>query len=131
MVSSPKPAPGRARAGGGCRRASTSATPTTTSSSSPCTTAARRSVALRQAQHVLGEVVEDHLLGDGRDLVEPDLAPEALDVELLGVAVAAVRLQRHVTRLEAGFGAEQLGDVGLRATRLAVVEEPRGLQAHR
>src|SRR6267143_6673459 len=43
------------------------------------------SVALRQAQDVLGEVVENHLLGDRRDLVEPNLAPEPLDVELLGV----------------------------------------------
>src|SRR5882724_5318160 len=42
------------------------------------------SVALRQAQDVLGEVVEDHLLRNGRDLVEAHLAPEPLHVELLG-----------------------------------------------
>src|SRR2546425_9145115 len=70
------------------------------------------SVALREAQHVLGEVVEHHLLRDGRDLVEAHLAPEPLDVELLGVAVAAVGLQRDVAGLEAGLGAQQLGDVG-------------------
>src|SRR6266403_1975581 len=58
------------------------------------------SVALRQAQDVLGEVVEDHLLRDGRALVEAHLAPEPLDVELLGVAEAAVGLQRDVARLE-------------------------------
>src|SRR2546423_1258470 len=76
------------------------------------------SVALRQAQNVLGEVVEDHLLRDGRDLVEAHLAPEPLDVELLGVAIAAVGLQRDVARLEPGLGAQQLGNIGLgRASR--------------
>src|SRR2546426_12021314 len=89
------------------------------------------SVALRQPQDVLREVVEDHLLRDGRDLVEAHLAPEPLDVELLGVTVASVGLQRDVARLEAGLGAQQLGYVGLRAAGLAVVEEPRGLQTHR
>src|SRR4029434_9024866 len=80
------------------------------------------SVALGQSQHVLAVVVQGHLLGDGRDLVEPYLAPQPLDVELLGVAVAAVGLERDVAGLEAGLGRHELGDVGLRATRLAVVE---------
>src|SRR5213594_3062656 len=67
------------------------------------------SVALGQAQHVLGQVVENHLLRDRRDLVETHLAPEPLDVEFLRVAVAAVGLQRDVARLEAGLGRHQLG----------------------
>src|SRR5713226_5359840 len=71
------------------------------------------SVALRQAQHVLGQVVEHHLLGDRRDLVEPDLAPEPLDVELARVAVAAERLERRVARLEPGLRREELGGVRL------------------
>src|SRR6058998_2367172 len=88
------------------------------------------SVALGQAQHVLGQVVENHLLRDRRDLVEPHLAPEPLDVEFLRVAVAAVGLQRDVARLEAGLGRHQLGRVRFGAARPAVVEEPRRLQAH-
>src|SRR5437773_583074 len=89
-----------------------------------------RSVALGQPQDVLGEIVEHHLLRDGRDLVEADLAPEPLDVELLGVAVAAVRLERRVARLEPRVRGEELRRVCLGAARPAVVEEPRGLQAH-
>jgi catechol 2,3-dioxygenase-like lactoylglutathione lyase family enzyme len=83
--------PGPRTCARGVSRASTSAIPTTIWSSSRCTTA-ERSVALRQAEHVLGEMVEHHLLGHRRDLVEPHLAPETLDVELLRVAVATVRL---------------------------------------
>jgi aromatic ring hydroxylase len=50
------------------------------------------SIALGEPEDVLREVVEHHLLGDRRDLVETHLAPEPLDVELLRVAVAAVGL---------------------------------------
>src|SRR5436190_11055720 len=89
----------------------------------------RDSVALGKAQHVLRQVIEDHLLRDGRDLVEPHLAPQPLDVELLGVAVAAVRLHRDIARLEPGFGRQELRGVGLRAARPAVIEQPRRLQA--
>src|SRR5919204_1278518 len=76
-----------------------------------CIMASPSSVALRQAQHVLADVVEGHLLRDRRDLVEPHLAPQPLDVELLGIAIAAVGLQRHVAGLEAGLGGQQLGGV--------------------
>src|SRR3989441_12825314 len=88
------------------------------------------SVALRQAQHVLGQVVEHHLLGDRRDLVEPDLAPEPLDVELARVAVAAERLERRVARLEPGLRREELGGVRFGPARPSVVVEPGGLPAH-
>src|SRR5262249_39202261 len=88
------------------------------------------SVALRQVQDVLADVVERHLLRDGRDLVEPLLAAGPREVELVGVAVAPVGLRRHVARLEARLGGHQLGGVGLRPARLAVIEEPGGLQAH-
>src|SRR5262245_19755048 len=80
-----------------------------------------RSVALGQPEHVLRDVIEDHLLRDRRDLVEAHLAPEPLDVEFLRVAVAAVGLQRDVARLEARLGRQELGGVRLRAARLAVV----------
>src|SRR3989441_68940 len=90
----------------------------------------RDSIALRKAEHVLREVVEHHLLRHRRDLVKPDLAPEPLDVELLGVAVAAVGLQRHVAGLEAGLGRHQLRRVRLGAARPSIVEEPGRLQTH-
>src|SRR5215468_4285245 len=94
------------------------------------TAAARRSVRARQPQHVLGQVVERHLLGHRGDLVQAHLAPQALDVELLRVAEASERLQRGVARVEAGLGGEQLRGVRLLAARPAAVEQPRGLEAH-
>ncbi len=79
---------------------------------------------------MLAEIVQGHLLGDGRNLVEPHLAPQALDVELLGVAIAAEGLEGRVARLEARLGGEELGRVGLPAARAPRVEEPRRLEAH-
>src|SRR6185295_1272771 len=61
------------------------------------------SVGARQAEDVLGQIVERHLLGDRRDLVEPDLAPEALHVEFPRVPEAAEGLQRGVAGVEAGL----------------------------
>src|SRR5438093_10680515 len=89
----------------------------------------RPSVALRQAEDVLGEIVEHHLLRNRRDLVEADLAPEPLDVELLGVAVAAVSLERGVARLEARVRRPQVRRVGLRAAGPAIVVQSPGTQA--
>src|SRR3989442_3907670 len=40
-------------------------------------------VAARQPEHVLADVVQHHLLREWRDLVETELAPQTLDVELL------------------------------------------------
>src|SRR5262245_6862789 len=91
---------------------------------------ASRSVALGQPEHVFRDVVEDHLLRHRRDLVEAHLAPEPLDVELLGIAVAAVGLEGDVARLEAGLGCEELGGVRLGAAGPSVVEEPRRLHTH-
>src|SRR5262245_48022377 len=82
------------------------------------------SVTAGQAQHVLAQVVEHHLLGHRGDLVEADLAPQTLDVELLGVAVPTVRLYGHVTGLEAGVGSQQLGGVGLGPAGSPVIEQP-------
>src|SRR5215831_13944841 len=83
-----------------------------------------------QPQHMLAEIVERHLLRDGRDLVESDLAPQALHVKLLGVAEAAEGLQRGVAGLKARLRGEQLGRVGLAAAGTPRVEEPRGLETH-
>ena len=73
----------------------------------------RSSVAPRQPEHVLAEVVQDHLLADRGDPGQPGLTEVAGDVVLLGVAHAAVRLQRAVGRVETGVGAQVLGRVGL------------------
>src|SRR5882724_2225339 len=91
---------------------------------------ASRSVALGQPEHVLRDMVEDHLLRHRRDFVEAHLAPEPLDVELLRVAVAAVGLQRDVARFEARLGPQELGRVRLGAAGPPAVEEPRRLEAH-
>ena len=63
-------------------------------------------------------------------LEQPRLAEVARDVVLLGVAHAAVGLQRAVGGLEAGVGAQVLGRVGLAGAGLAVVVEPGGLAQH-
>ena len=67
--------------------------------------AAGSSVAPRQAQHVLSQVVEHHLLADRGDAGQPGLAEIPGDVVLLGVAHAAVCLQCAVGRVERGVGA--------------------------
>src|SRR5687768_8676942 len=93
----------------------------------PAATEGRDSFALiraREAEFVLAEVVEDHLLGDGGDAHDADFAPVALDVEFAGVAEAAVGLEGAVGGFEAPFGGEVLGHVGLGAAGLAVVVEP-------
>src|SRR5919204_2470767 len=51
--------------------------------------AGRRLVTLGQLEDVFGDVVERHLLGDRRDLVQPDLPPEPLDVIFAGVSEPA------------------------------------------
>ena len=57
---------------------------------------------------MLGEVGEDKVSGDGRDLVEPCLAELALDIVLGGEAKAAVRLEADVGRFPRSVGGEQL-----------------------
>src|SRR5438445_144651 len=83
-----------------------------------------RLITLGQAEHVLREVVQHHLLGHRCDLVEPHLAEQSLDVKLLRVPVAAVRLHGHVAGLEARVGGQQLGRVRLGPAGTTVVEEP-------
>jgi hypothetical protein len=68
---------------------------------------------------MLGDIGQDHVRRDRRHLVEPRLAELALDVIFLGEAKAAVGLQAHVGGAPAGFGGQQLGDIGLLAARQA------------
>ena len=74
---------------------------------------------------MLGDVGEDQVRRDRRDLIEPRLAELALDVVVLGEAEAAVRLDRDVGRLPRRVGGEQLGHVRLGAARLAAIEQLR------
>src|SRR5580704_235344 len=77
-----------------------------------------------QAEHVLGEVVEHHLLRDRGDAHQPRFAPVALDVVLLRVAEPAVGLEGSVGGLETGLGGEELGQISLLPRGQAVVDAP-------
>ena len=86
------------------------------------------SVALRQSQNTLGDIAQHELLADRRNAGDHDLAQEALDVELLGVAVAAVGHHRALAGVPGGTSAHVLGGVGLGTAFLAVVVQPRRLE---
>src|SRR6185312_12254434 len=88
----------------------------------------KRSVALGQAQYALGDIAQDQLLADRRDARDHDLAQEALDVELLGVAVAAMGQDRPFAGVVGGTGAEILRRIGLGAAVLLVVVQPGALE---
>ena len=78
---------------------------------------------LGMPEHVLGDVGEDQVGRDRRDLVQPRLAELALDVVVLGEAEAAVRLHGDVRGLPRRVGGEQLRHVRLGAAGLAAVEQ--------
>src|SRR5262249_58205995 len=65
--------------------------------------AARRacapSIGPRQAQHVLGDIGKHHVGGNGRGLIEPALAPLALNPVFARIAEAAKGLQAGLRRL--------------------------------
>ena len=79
---------------------------------------------------MLGQVREDEIGGDWRHLVEPRFTKLALDVEVLGEAEAAMRLDRDIRRLEAGIGRQHLGHVGLGAAGLIRLEAAQRLGHH-
>src|SRR5215467_352405 len=82
----------------------------------------------RQAEDVLAQVVQDHLLRDRGDAVQAHLPPQALHVVLLRVAEAAQRLERGVARIEARLRGEVLGRIGLGPAGLAAVVPPCRLE---
>src|SRR5437016_469928 len=90
----------------------------------------RISVAAGKAEHVLGHVVEHHLLADRGDAHQARLAKVALDVKLLAVAVAAEDAQGGISGLEAGLRRKVLGGVGLAAAVEVMVEHPGSFLAH-
>ena len=76
---------------------------------------------------MLPDVVEDHLLGDGGEAEEADVAEKAFEVGVDGVAVAAHGLDGAIAGGEGGLGGEILGHVGFGAGVLIVVVERGGL----
>src|SRR5688572_18547516 len=74
---------------------------------------------------------DDHpldLRGALADQEQRRVAVEALDLVLLGVAVAAVDAERVLDDLLAGLRGEQLGHAGLEVGALPRVLHPRGLE---
>src|SRR5262245_48615154 len=74
-------------------------------------------VASRHLQHVLGNVVERHLLAHGRQSHEAGLTPVPLDVIFRGVAEAAVSLDGAVGGEETGLRGKVFRNVGLLTAR--------------
>src|SRR5215210_7639586 len=84
----------------------------------------------RQSEDMLGDVGEDEVRGDGRDLEEPRLAELPLDVVLGVEAVAAEGLHRDVRRLPGCLRGEQERHVHLSPAGLAAIELLRRPEAH-
>src|SRR5262249_9694152 len=79
---------------------------------------------------MLANIVEDHLLRDWCNLVQADLAVEALDIKLTGIAKATKGLHRVVHRVTAGLGGEEFRDVCLSAAWQRLVIQPGRLECH-
>ena len=91
------------------------------------------SVALREAERLVGDEVEDHLAAHRRDAQQPHDAPQVGDAVLGGHAVAAERLDRRVEAVRGCLGGCVLRHVGGLARGGAVrrvVVEPRGALGH-
>src|SRR4030095_4815506 len=67
----------------------------------------------RHAQHMLADVRQDQIRGNGRDLVQPCFPQLPLDVILRGKPKAAKRLKADIGRLPARICREQLRHVRL------------------
>src|SRR3546814_4714461 len=88
------------------------------------------SIRPRQPEHVLGEVGEDEVGRDRRDLIEPRLAELALDVVLLGETEPAMGLQANIGSLPRRIGGQHLRHVALGAAVEPGVVAPRRLLDH-
>src|SRR5438128_12553417 len=88
------------------------------------------SVGTGHPQDMLANIVEGHLLRDWRNLVQADLAVEALDIKLAGIAKATKSLHCMIHGVTAGLGCEELGDVRLCAAGQALVVQPGRLEVH-
>src|SRR5258706_15417950 len=73
------------------------------------------SVGAGHAEHMLGNVRQDEIGRDRRDLIELRLAELALDVIFFGKAKTAMGLDTGVGRVPGGVGRQHLGHIGFRA----------------
>ena len=79
---------------------------------------------------MLSDVVQHHLLGNRRDSEQPRVAPESLDVALLGVAHAAKRLYRAIGGERRRVARHPLRHIGFAAVGLTTIVERGGLVIH-
>src|SRR5436190_23345136 len=79
---------------------------------------------------MFGDVRQDEIRGDRRDLIETRLAKLAFDIVLRGEAEAAMRLETHVGRLPRRLRGEILRHVRLGAARLVSIEQRARFPAH-
>ena len=85
----------------------------------------------RQAENVLGQVIEHHLLGHWRYSHEPRFTPVPLDVIFGRIAKPTVRLQRGIRGREGGVGGEEFGYVRLLAANNTVaIQEENWIHQH-
>src|SRR5438270_9998379 len=83
------------------------------------------SVTSRKAQDVLTDVVEHHLVVDGRDAEQTDDGPDRGDVVLVAEGVATVALDGGIDGRHGRLRCEELGRVGVVPGVAALVEDPR------
>src|SRR5438552_6039005 len=96
------------------------------------------SIRFRQTEHLLGNETENKLRADRRDARDQRLPQIALDVIFFGVPKSAMRHDRLLAGVEAGFGGEIFCGIGRRAALHALVvlpacaehHHPRGFQLH-
>src|SRR5690348_16524106 len=80
-------------------------------------------VGTRQSEDVLAQERQDHVVVDGRDLVDTGLAELAFDVVFVDEPIAAMDVEADVGGLPTGLGGDEFGGVGLRATRAGGIEQ--------
>ena len=76
---------------------------------------------------MFGYEVEDHLVRNGSNAVEPGLSPVSLDITLFGVSHSAQGLNRAIACPEAGFAGPVFGHIGQGSRILPRVIRPGGL----
>src|ERR1700759_3694947 len=79
---------------------------------------------------MLGDIAQNQIRRDRRDLVKPRLAELSLDIVFAGEAKTAVKLETGVCGLPTRLGGEIFRHIGLGATRLLGVIEAAGFEAH-
>ena len=79
---------------------------------------------------MLGNITEDQVGGDRRDLVKPGFAEFAFDVIFLSEPEPAVGLQSHVGGCPGRIRGQQLRHIGFRTAGLSLIEQTDRLLHH-